>query len=241
MLLFNHKFIKEKWFSNESTLKDAFLATKFKQFQNTPKKFFLIKEFYTKIIDLTQPLESIFENFTKHTRCKIKKAQKKGVIFSTHHTSDEFISFYNLFAKNKHLNTLNNLTKYGENLVITSVSLDDKILCMHSYIVDETISRARILHSASHFREVQDNAERNFIGMANRLLHFEDMNYFKSLGFKTYDLGGYAYQTQDQSLEQINNFKDSFNGKLTYEPELQSLLFSLLEKIYLKKHQRIHN
>ncbi len=238
MLIFNNRFVREKWFCSKQTLIDALLITKFKQFQQKPKRFFIIKDFYTKIIDLTQPIDTIFSNFTKHTRTKIKKATSKGVSFSSENSIEEFISFYNQFANSKNLNCIGNLKKYGTNLIITSVSLEGKILCMHSYIMDKNISRARILHSASQFRDITDNSERNFIGLANRFLHFEDMKYFQGLGFKTYDLGGYAHQTKDTSLEQVNNFKDSFNGTLIYEPELQSLLFHLVEKIYLKKSKK---
>jgi len=48
------------------------------------------------------------------------------------------------------------------------------------------------------------------VGMANRFLHFENIKYFKENGYKEYDFGGYAYNTQDKHLQNINAFKAAF-------------------------------
>ena len=50
--------------------------------------------------------------------------------------------------------------------------------------------------------------------MANRLLHFEEMKFFKKCGKKIYDWGG-AGRAED--VAKITEFKESFGGKpVTY-------------------------
>ena len=100
---------------------------------------------------------------------------------------------------------------------------------MHSYIFDKEKKIIRLLHSAS-FYETDDKKIRNLIGMANRFLHFKDMQYFKEEGFETYDFGGYAYDTPDKHLQNINKFKSSFNGIST----LQSNYYTYLLYVALK-------
>jgi Pyruvate/2-oxoacid:ferredoxin oxidoreductase gamma subunit len=95
-------------------------------------------------------------------------------------------------------------------------------------------------HSASHFRFLSDDpiVNRNFIGRANRFLHFQDMIYFKELGFKIYDLGGYKLNTTRVDLLNVNKFKDGFRGELveqshyeTYSLVLMKLIHKLIQRV----------
>ena len=52
--------------------------------------------------------------------------------------------------------------------------------------------------------------KKNVIGMANRMLHIEDMYYFKDAGLKVYDWGG-AGTAED--VAGITKFKKSFGGE----------------------------
>ena len=102
---------------------------------------------------------------------------------------------------------------------------------MHSYIVDREASRARLLHSASLFRNVDDSKERNAIGRANRLLHFKAMMLFAEQGFDCYDFGGYAMDTEDRDLVSINRFKDEFGGELAEESSYLSYPMFLIKAL----------
>jgi hypothetical protein len=88
---------------------------------------------------------------------------------------------------------------------------------MHAYLVDPSILRARLLYSASQHLSSNVASERAIIGRMNRYLHFQDMLYFKELNYKVYDMGGYAYETKDEVLQNINKFKDGFGGNLVCE------------------------
>jgi lipid II:glycine glycyltransferase (peptidoglycan interpeptide bridge formation enzyme) len=154
-------------------------------------------------------------DFSRNTRNEIRKATKEGVIFSVCNNLDKFITFYNQFAKQKGLKQIDDLDYFEKNqILITEAVYNSEVLCMHSYIIDTDSSRARLLHSASLFREIDDKSIKALVGKSNRFLHYMDMLHFKNEKFITYDLGGYAYNTDNDSLKNINKFKDSFGGEL---------------------------
>lgn len=81
------------------------------------------------------------------------------------------------------------------------------------------------------------------IARVNRALHYEDMIFFKNLGFKCYDFGGIAYQTKDKDKSGINAFKMAFCDNIVCEYQgnipvtLKGKLAILLHKIlrFIKK------
>jgi lipid II:glycine glycyltransferase (peptidoglycan interpeptide bridge formation enzyme) len=232
MIKLKQKIINEYWFASTINDFDIFKISKYKQYKGNKKFGFIDYDFYTKIISLEKSEEEILSGFAKNTKYEVNRAKREGVEFAVEGNLNDFVNFYNDFAQSKNLKLLNNIEKYKEHLIVTKALFDNKILSMHSYLVDKDLKRVRLLHSASQFRNIEDNKMRNLIGMANRMLHFNDMCYFKGQGFKEYDLGGYAYNTDDNVLKNINKFKDSFGGKLVKEIELQSIPFFLVNKLY---------
>ncbi|MNI71773.1 hypothetical protein D3C73_1276650 [compost metagenome] len=116
-------------------------------------------------------------------------------------------------------------------MLITKATYDNVDIVMHSYVIDKHSKRARLLHSSSLFRNEDGTNIRAIIGRANRLLHFADIQYFKEMGFVTYDLGGYATDIQDQALANINQFKSSFGGQLKKENDYIPYLMVWLSKL----------
>ena len=105
-------------------------------------------------------------------------------------------------------------------------------LVYHTYLVDRSIGKVRILTSVSIRRDENlSQQDKNLIANANRLLHYEDMVCFRDLGFTKYDFGGYAYGTKDKSLAGINFFKDSFGGELVEESNYEPWLVWVLKKV----------
>lgn len=82
--------------------------------------------------------------------------------------------------------------------------------------------RARLLHSASHFRNSNDSGYRNMVGRANRWLHWKALLRFKASGHTCYDWGGWYDGTDDDARLNINRFKEGFGGEkqLTYNGKL---------------------
>jgi hypothetical protein len=98
----------------------------------------------------------------------------------------------------------------------------DRPLVIHATIVDRESGRARILQTASLFRNAQTGHEGRFFSEAARLLYWEQMLYFRERGIHYLDIGGYAPATDDPKMRGINYFKDSFGGQLIEENNYMS-------------------
>ena len=103
------------------------------------------------------------------------------------------------------------LMQYNEQgvLIVSMAYINGGVVAYHVYLCGDDI--ARLMYSVSSFRNITDSKEKTAIGRANRLLHFEDMIYFKENGYSIYDWGGYS---MDETLAGINAFKRGFGGVL---------------------------
>ncbi|ASU34749.1 hypothetical protein [Mucilaginibacter xinganensis] len=192
--------------------------------------------FFTKIIDLNSTTADLEAGFDQKTAYEIRRAVKDGIATEQETDLKYFEKFYNLFAQSKQLPQLSrNFINYEANIVITKAIYNQEDIVMHAYLTDAALKRTRLLYSASLFRTETDTQIRAIAGRANRLLHYKDMCYFKNLGFGTYDLGGYAQGTNDESLLKINQFKDSFGGNLKQETDyypVTAVIISAINKIF---------
>jgi lipid II:glycine glycyltransferase (peptidoglycan interpeptide bridge formation enzyme) len=181
------------------------------------------EDFYTLFIDLNEEEEAIFHRFEKNTKYEINRAMNKdGIVIETLNAKTDrqaFYDFYNQFAETKNREPID--TQETDLLIdnnmfsIRVASLGNEHLVFHSYVTANR--RARLMHSASLFRETDDNAYRNLIGRANRLLHWDDIRYFKNQKYSIYDLGGVAMDKSNTQGQAINKFKECFGGTLVKE------------------------
>lgn len=218
MLIDKPRFITKIWFSNN--IERSFLKVYY-QSKDYRKIFGMIStKFYTKIIDLTANEADIHNNFNKTTRQQIRIARDEGVegeIINENYKIDQIIAFYNNFAKSKKLGLLDeNSIRNSPYKHFTIAKINDEILVCHLCLLDKSKGRVRLLYSGSKISD-SNISERALIGRANRFLHYWDMKHFKNLGFSEYDLGGYAFNTNNSSLKGINAFKDTFGAKLILE------------------------
>jgi len=88
-----------------------------------------------------------------------------------------------------------------------------------------------ITTTASFSQKIEISMKREDLTEMSRLLHFEDMIYFREMGFIMYDFGGYAFNTSDKSLKGINNFKDSFGGELVLESNYESITLWMIRNL----------
>jgi lipid II:glycine glycyltransferase (peptidoglycan interpeptide bridge formation enzyme) len=191
------------------------------------------EELFTLLIDLTKEEGELFNRIKKNTRYEINRAQKKDGIACTVFYEygdynidliDKYINYYNRFAESKDRTkiTRSDLEQFvdNKNLCVTCAnSADESILTMHAYIVSD--NTARLHHSSSLFHNSDDPEYRNLVARANRLLHWNDILYFKRVGLKWYDFGGWygGEKTTGTYKEQlrINQFKESFGGEKKQE------------------------
>ncbi len=209
------------------------------------------EEFSTLISDLTEDKSAIQAKIHQNCRYKINRAEREGVTGIYYGLNlnipfeklEEFVDFYNDFAKTKGLSLLSskNLINYNKHnkLILSQGTLNNNLLVCHLYIHDN--NRIRLLKSASLYRNDNDSRQRALIGRANRWLHLCDMEIFKDAGFKEYDWGGISL---NRELENITEFKKSFGGleqlnynfkiALTFKAKIYFFLTSLFMKITRK-------
>jgi hypothetical protein len=223
-----------KWFSARPEKRDVLRLVQYNQCAHLePAKGFRRLDFHTIVVALGQSEDALLGQCGKNTRYKINRARREGVCFALEKDLHHFAEFFITFACQKSLSSLTDtqLKALAPYLHVTKARLDGDDLVMHSYLVDKKLGRARLLHSASHFRQKNETYPRNFIGRANRYLHFEDMLHFKNLGLELYDFGGYAKNTQDPDLQQINSFKEGFGGSIVQESQYLSTPLYCLKKL----------
>jgi hypothetical protein len=179
------------------------------------------QQFHSLIIDLTQDIGTIFAKIKQDCRYKIRRASERDGLMYQHWdvispcVITKFADFFDQFATHKGLQTVSRgmLEDYSRAgvLDLSSVSkLDGEILTWHSHVLQN--GRARLLHSASHFRQVADNSARALIGRANRYHHWLDLQRFKASKLMVYDFGGWYSGNSDVDKLRINQFKEDFGG-----------------------------
>ena len=218
MISYNTRFSRYCWFAQQIPWYGFLTHTQYHAYLGEkPHRLYHSEPMYTSLLSLQKLDDQYLASLSKKTRYEINRAERDGITFSLHEDSDYFLSFYNDFALSKNLPLLSAIQLSHlpqENLCFTKAlnASTGETLVMHCYLYDA--ERTRLLFSCSHFRSNEQQSLKNLIGMANRYLHFQDIQYFKQQGLSTYDLGGIAYQTKEPALQQINHFKAEFSGQL---------------------------
>ena len=237
MLSFNKKVglltIGHKYYSHKIEARDAFRLSVYYQ-ANVYKKplGFIAKPFYTILNKLDVTEDDILKGFTSTVRNEVRRSERENVQFGFIDNLDDFRQFHNNFAnaKGTYLADMGLIEGYKDNLLITCAKLGRKILAAHAYLCDSQTNMVRLLFS-SNIRLTED-IDLNFIGRANKFLHFKDMLYFKEIGYLIYDFGGFAFNTDDKQRQGINTFKQSFGGELVENTDYQSYLYWLSSKLF---------
>lgn len=179
--------------------------------------------FQTIVIDLNRPEADLFQSFKKGTRYEIRRAAEKDGIQERFWGEtggaalDRFVEFYDRFALDKRLPKANRpklreLAGAAALVLSSAEQADGEAIVWHAYVL--AAERARLFHSASCFRSLQDAQSRQRIGRANRYLHWRDMLHFKQAGIRLLDMGGWYDGFQDPERLRINAFKEEFGGTL---------------------------
>lgn len=183
-------------------------------------------EKHTLLIDLSQEEDALFAAVNPDTRTKIRRARDKDGIRCEAVPVEaaslaDFTAFYGRFASGKGLHApapgyLEAVARDGGlDLSRACDPLTGEVLVWHAHLV--ACGRARLLLSASLFRESEDAQRRNLIGRANRYLHWCDLLRFKAALVGTYDWGGWYAGATDEAKLQINRFKKDFGGSVARE------------------------
>lgn len=178
----------------------------------------------TVLSDLRETTDEILAKSTKTVKYEVNKCRKEGVeviFYNSKQLQDnpyileEFENAYIYFANELHNKEL--LKAYNrkkvENFIscgclLISKAFVDKVSIYHVYAYGG--EECCLLYSVSNFRE--DPSKRNLAGRANKLLHINDMEFFKSEGIKIYDWGNISSSSNPNG---IDVFKMSFGGKVS--------------------------
>lgn len=182
--------------------------------------------FDTLVLDLRVDLSQLFSNLKREARHQIRRAQERDEVTLERYArpaSPDIAAFcdaYDHFARSKHMQSASRtlLSAYAAAglLRISKASTSHgQYAVWHAYI--QVFDRARQLHSVSSFRAEDDPAVRALYGRINRLLHWQDIEWFKQSDAVTFDFGGWYSGKSDSARLSINAFKAQFGGELLHE------------------------
>lgn len=235
MIRFKKKFIflkvNEVWFGYAFNFADCIGLTAYMHVKGNTQKIYGVKQIsYTVENNLEEQEEVIFSKYSKTVQVEIKQAEKKDVQCFFHDDVKGFTEFYNNFAASRKIDLISErrLNEMEGFLKLSYAVSGNTVLAAHSYLVDEKLGIARLMHAAS--QRLNDGVDKQLVGRANKLLHYKDMLYFKAAGMRWYDFGGYANDTTDKGLQGINNFKMSFGGQKVVCNNYSSYAYSIMKK-----------
>ncbi len=201
-----------------------------------------LHEFYTLLVDLALPLDTIWENIYHRTRTEItsflsnQQFEHKVLNDPSEKELDEFILFFNGFAKEKNIRKAEvfRLKAFRKNkiLSISYIKQNNNFICINFYRL--TKQRATNL-SSFHLKHLyeKDHSASHF-GRAHRALHWLDIKEFKTIGAEHYDFCGWYNGTEDKDLLNINKFKEQFTQNKVKEYSgviYKNKLLSFLKKL----------
>ncbi len=172
-------------------------------------------------IDLARQEDQLFDDISADTRRKIRRALDTDESGTTMHVAPsadvmaEFCDAYDRFAPARNLGPifrprLYALAASGNLMLSAAHSREGSVLVWHAYAA--TRARAHLLYSASVLPEAERADDRNVIGRANRLLHWDDIRSARAQGLEVLDLGGVDVTGRSEETTRIARFKLNFGG-----------------------------
>lgn len=213
---------------------DLFKAVTYTQYEGDWEKipFFYKKiQAHTGTVDLTRSMESIDSSMKSTMHNQIRRAIKEGCTYEYKYNYEEFVKFYNEFSKTKGLNDIidiHTLEKYNKTIITIAKDKQGNPLVMHATVMSPD-NEAMLLYSCS--KRLEDGANRNLIGWANRFLHYKEFELFKSWGIKRYEWNGIETNPEKKETYNIGLFKLQFGTELKDSLGLRTPLFVLLKSI----------
>jgi len=200
------------------------------------KGFFCYKKF-TSILDLTQDLDTIWQNFHTNTRRGIRRAEREGVKIRINYRYDQFFQIYKNFREKKGLKSYFEVFDVGiyplevmkKNGTLFVADNNGEILGGIIFLNDTS----RIEGWIGATKRLESEKEHHvLISCAYRLIIWEAIKYAKEQGLKEFDFGGLFPENEaekDPAKKGINSFKLSFGGGVTshysYEKSYSKILY----------------
>ncbi len=172
---------------------------------------------FTLIIDLTQSLDTIWQNVGSSCRKYIQRAQKDDIEIKINQRYNDFYKIITSQVKSMGRDIrakfdtpkIDIMKRYA---TLFTIQHDNDILVGHLYLEDE--NHIILWHSASKRFQLKEQAQ--VISRASRLLHWDAIKYAKQKGLTVFDFGGIWPEKEaekDKSKKGINFFKLQFGGE----------------------------
>lgn len=201
-----------------------------------------LTEFHTLLIDLNQSLETIREQVYHRTLSEInsylsnQSFEYRMLQTPTEQELTSFIQDFNVFATSKNIRRAESfrLRAYlrAGILRVSYIQQENQLLCVNIYRL--TSERATNLYSFSPVNISTHPFSQTQLGRAHRALHWLDILEFKKEQVRFYDFCGWYTGTTDQSLLNVNKFKEQFTKNkvveysgVIYKNKLLSFLLKL--------------
>jgi lipid II:glycine glycyltransferase (peptidoglycan interpeptide bridge formation enzyme) len=154
-------------------------------------------------IDLSPPIDKIYNSISKKARWGIQKAIKSGLCVSraTQEEKEKYYDIYMIMCKKKGIK--HHLYSVIEEEEVLICQASNQIIGGVSLVNDEEL-KCKVLHT---------NASNTYFYpfCPNNLLYWEAIKQSKEQGFSKFDLGGYE---ERNDISGINHFKEQWGGKV---------------------------
>ncbi len=184
-----------------------------------------VQQQYTLFSNLQLPEEELLSGIGKNYRYEIRRAEREQCnvavypseeIFQRMDILTDFEQVYNEMFKRKGMGgyafnkALISAGIESGNIVISVCAYleNDELRVYHAFLCDG--KSTMLVYSASPLWE-DDKGKANQIGRMNKLLHWEDMKWFKKEGYSCYEWGGIHSPVEPNG---IDKFKMEFGGEL---------------------------
>ncbi|MET3130531.1 hypothetical protein AAKU55_000788 [Oxalobacteraceae bacterium GrIS 1.11] len=177
-------------------------------------------QFLSSMVALGDDEALLLANVRKGFAYEIRRAHERDLISPIIQAApddqqiERFCTFFDAFAAAKSLGPANHaklrvLARSTSLVLAASVQegRPEHWFSAHAYICDGM--RARLLYSAGNVG-LDDPEQRKVLGRANKLLHWNMIQYFKQRGFGRYDFGGIS---KSAALKAVDDFKEGFGGR----------------------------
>lgn len=214
MLTQHHQGITYKFFAKKPLFSDAFRSVQyFFALESLVNPLFIKEINHTAVVDLSKSESEILEAISPKERYKIRRGEKDAFEIGIESDIEKFVDLQNHLASHKDMDTLTveHLKAFGD-LVITKISFQNQDLIMHCHVLD--YETKTVYHNFGASARLSYEFDKKTFGRANRLLYYKNYLRFKALGFLSYDFGGYALNSSDKELQNINAFKLSMGGQI---------------------------
>lgn len=167
--------------------------------------FYKTQSYITRLIDLQSDFES---GYSKRLWYHIRKSEEAAVWIERPDRIPDLDTMYKPIQRSKKLNPLPPQALESRPNYYYSVVHHPALgrLAAHLTIGDPEEKRAFQFINASAYRSFSRNTDKQLCSSANKYLYYQDMLFFRDLGYRYFDFVG--------TKEPMNQFKKQFGGDL---------------------------